>query len=153
VIGFDAGDHPGVDRLARDLGVRDAIVFEGRKLSSELAPYYRAAQVLLVPSAYEGLPMVILEGYRCALPCVATRVSGHPEAIEHGHTGLLVPPDAPRAMADAALALLRDPARARAMGAEGRRLVESRFDAARQVREYVGLYQELRASARAAGRR
>ena len=147
VVGFGADDHAGFVRIARELGVLDAIVFEGRKLTDELTPYYRAARVLLVPSAYEGLPMVILEAYRSGLPCVATRVSGHPEAIEHGRTGLLVAPDRPAEMAAGVVTLLDNPARARRMGEDGRALVESRFGVGRQIDEYVALYRALRAGA------
>jgi glycosyltransferase involved in cell wall biosynthesis len=150
VVGFGAEDHPGFVRLARELGVLDGIVFEGRKLSDELAPFYRASRILLVPSAYEGLPMVILEAYRCGLPCVATRVSGHPEVIEPGRTGLLVAPDRPQEMAEAVLQLLDHPDGARRMGEQGRTLVETRFAVERQVREYVELYHALRAGAHGA---
>ena len=147
VVGFGPDDHAGFVRVARELGVLRAIVFEGRKLSGELGPYYWAASVLVVPSAYEGLPMVILEAYRGGLPCVATRVSGHPEVTEHGRTGLLVRPDSPAEMAESILALLDDPDRARRMGEEGRALVESRFGVERQVEEYVELYGALRVGA------
>lgn len=144
IIGFGADENPGLLRQARALGVLDALVFEGRKRSEELPPYYRAARVLLVPSAYEGLPMVILEAFQSGLPCVATRVSGHPEVIDEGDSGFLVELDRPEKMAEAALRILEDAELGPRMGARGRDRVAKRFHVDRQAAEYLALYDELR---------
>lgn len=146
VVGFGAEDAPELVEWARALGVLEALVFEGRLRSDQLAGYYAAAKVLLVPSAYEGLPMVILEAYRQGLPCVATRVSGHPEVVDDGVNGFLVGVDRPGEMADAVLAILEDPAKGLRMGGRGKELVQERFGVDRQVREYVALYREARMS-------
>lgn len=145
IVGFDAAQAPALVAHATSLGLRDAIRFEGRKRSEDLAPYYRAAGVLLVPSSYEGLPMVILEAFREGLPCVATAVSGHPEVIADGVNGRLVPLDDVDAMAEAALEILAAPSDVRAaMGDAARRTVDQRFGAERQLREYLALYASLR---------
>lgn len=88
--------------------------------------------------------MVIMEGFQHELPCVATRVSGHPEIVEEGRNGFLVDVDRPEQMADAALRILDDPELGRAMGAAGREVVESRFSVQRQAREYLRLYETMR---------
>jgi glycosyltransferase involved in cell wall biosynthesis len=144
IIGFGRDDNQELLDRARGLGVLDAIVFEGRKRSEELQPYYRASRVLLVPSSYEGLPMVILEAFQAGLPCVATRVSGHPEVIEEGVNGFLVELDRPDRMAEAALRIIDDPELGRRMGAHGRARVANAFHADRQAAEYLKLYCELR---------
>lgn len=149
IIGFGPDENLELSGLARELGVADAIVWEGRRRSDELPPFYRASQVLLVPSSYEGLPMVILEAMQSGLPCVATRVSGHPEAIEDGVNGYLVPLDQPQAMADAALRILEDPALGATLGARAKATVAERFGAERQAREYLGVYAEMTAADRA----
>ncbi len=146
VIGFRSEDAPELVRWARALDVLDAFVFEGRMRSDELSGYYAAAQVLLVPSAYEGLPMVILEAYQQGLPCVATRVSGHPEVVRDNDNGRLVEVDRPEEMAAAVLEILEDPSRGRRMGDRGRDLVAERFGVERQLREYIELYREVRSS-------
>jgi glycosyltransferase involved in cell wall biosynthesis len=145
IIGFRREENAELLRRARELGVLDAIVFEGRKRSEELLPYYRAARVLLVPSCYEGLPMVILEAFQAGLPCVATRVAGHPEVIDEGENGFLVELDRPDRMAEAALCIIEDPELGRRMGARGAARVAARFHVHRQAAEYLGLYRELRA--------
>jgi glycosyltransferase involved in cell wall biosynthesis len=143
IVGFEAVDNAELVALAESLGVRAAIRFEGRKRSEELAPFYRAADVLLVPSAYEGLPMVILEAFREGLPCVATRVSGHPEVVVDGESGRLVPPDDAEAMADAVVGLLADPALRSRMARAASDTQARDFAAERQVAEYLELYRRL----------
>lgn len=144
LIGFEPEDHPDFLELARSLGVEDSLVFEGVLSSRELPPYYRAARVLLVPSAYEGLPMVVMEAFQNRLPCVATRVSGLPEIVEPGLNGYLVELDKPAEMARAAVKILEDPTLEERMGTAGRAMVQERFGVERQVEEYLELYRELR---------
>jgi glycosyltransferase involved in cell wall biosynthesis len=145
IVGFAASENAELTALAESLGLQSAIRFEGRKRSEELGPYYRAAGVLLVPSAYEGLPMVILEAFREGLPCVATRVSGHPEVVVDGVNGRLVPLDDIEAMADAAVEILgRSPDASAALADAARKTVERQFGAERQLREYLALYATLR---------
>lgn len=144
IVGFTADENPALLATARALGVADAIEFAGRCRAEELAAHYASAGVLVVPSAYEGLPMVILEAMQHGLPCVATRVSGHPEVIRSGENGVLVPLDDPDAMAAAALALLEDPAKRAELGAAAKRSVAERFSVERQVAEYASLYAQLR---------
>jgi len=153
VIGFNPEQHPELLRLLDDLGLRAGFVFEGVKTSEELPPFYCAAKVLLVPSVYEGLPMVILEAFQYGLPVVATRISGHPEVVADGENGYLVPLDDPEGMASAALRILEDSQMGEQMGACGRAAVRQHFSIDRQLREYLELYRFLywRRSAKASG--
>jgi starch synthase len=77
------------------------------------------------------------------LPVVTTRVGGMPEVVEHGVTGLLVPPDEPDALAGAIMELLADPGRARQLGAAGRRRAEERFSWDGVTARLRGLYSGL----------
>jgi glycosyltransferase involved in cell wall biosynthesis len=92
-------------------------------------------------SRREGLPLSLLEAMSCGLPVLATRVSGHEEVVVHDHTGLLVPPDDPAALADAAAALLGDPERRRRMGEAGRERVEREFSVSRMVAATAAVYR------------
>ena len=75
----------------------------------------------------DGLPNVLAEAQSQGLACVATRISGIPELIEHGMTGVLVAPEAPDELARALETLARDPVRRRALGAAGRQRVSEKF--------------------------
>lgn len=93
-----------------------------RQIQRELAE----ASLFVLPSivdqkgACDILPTVITEAMACRLPVVSTRVSGIPEMVSHGETGLLVEPGDPHALADAIMELSTDPARRAAMGGAGR---------------------------------
>jgi phosphatidylinositol alpha-1,6-mannosyltransferase len=75
----------------------------------------------------EGLGMVYLEAAACGKPVVAGTSGGAPETVQEGVTGHVVDPRSPAAVAGVLTGLLDDPARARAMGAAGRRWVEDRW--------------------------
>ena len=110
----------------------------------ELPSLYRSSGMLVLPSVWEepfGIPLV--EAMASGLPVVATRVGGIPEIVEHGVTGLLVPPDDPAALAGAIAELLADPSRARELGEAGRRRAEERFSWDTVTARLRGLYAEL----------
>jgi len=143
IAGFELDEAAGLRALFEEQGCLDAVECIGRRRTDELPAHYRAARVVLIPSAYEGLPYVMIEALQQGTPVVATRVSGHPEVIEDGVGGLLVPVDDPAAMATACLRLLRDPGLATALGEAGRRVVAERFDPDRQVDAYLHYYRAL----------
>jgi glycosyltransferase involved in cell wall biosynthesis len=106
------------------------------------------ADVFCLPSTYEGLPLAILEAMAAGIPVVATAVSGNPEAVEDGVTGMLVPAESATALADALIALLVDPEQRRRMGEAGRRRAAARFAIEPVVEQYLALLRRLTASAR-----
>jgi glycosyltransferase involved in cell wall biosynthesis len=116
-----AGDGP-LDAELRatvaQLGLTDAVSFLGRVAPA--APVFERAAVVVVPSRGEGFGMVALEAMERGRAVVASDVGGLPEIVEDGVTGIVVQPDDAEALAAALLELLRDPARAAAMGAAGR---------------------------------
>ncbi len=105
------------------------------------------ATVFACPSVYEPLGIVNLEAMACGTAVVGSRVGGIPELVAEGVTGLLVPPDDPVALADALNSLLRDPARAAAMGQAGRSRAVEEFSwdaiAAQTAALYAALYAAL----------
>jgi starch synthase len=101
------------------------------------------ALVFVCPSVYEPLGIVNLEAMACSTAVVASRVGGIPEVVEEGVTGLLVPPDDPAALADALNALLRDAARAAAMGRAGRRRAVDEFSWDAVAVQTAALYAEV----------
>ena len=101
------------------------------------------ALAFVCPSVYEPLGIVNLEAMACSTAVAASRVGGIPEVVEDGVTGLLVPPDDPASLADALNALLRDPARAAAMGRAGRRRAVDEFSWDAVAVQTAALYAEL----------
>lgn len=99
-----------------------------------------AADLFVLPSLWEGLPMALVEAMAAGLPVVATDVSGTRGVMVDGETGLLAPPGDAAALARAIGALLDDPARAAAMGAAARRRVETQFSARKQAADHLALF-------------
>jgi len=121
------GEHRGaLERKAAALGL-EADLFLGRRDAAGVRALLRGAAALVVPSTYEGMPLVVLEAMEAGVPVVASRVSGIPEVVEDGSTGWLVPPEDPGALARALAEVLADPATARRRGEAGRARVEERF--------------------------
>jgi glycosyltransferase involved in cell wall biosynthesis len=93
----------------------------------------------------DGIPNVLLEAMAMGLPVVATRFSGIPELVSHGHDGLLVPPDDAPALADAIATVLADPALAALLGHVARATVTERFDNDRNLRLLSRLLEDCHA--------
>jgi len=109
----------------------------------ELVQLLTHATVFAIPSLYEPLGIVNLEAMACATAVVGSRTGGIPEVVADGETGLLVPPGDPGQLAEALNALLRDPARAQAMGQAGRRRAVAEFGWQAIAAQTAALYAKL----------
>lgn len=99
--------------------------------------------LFVLPSLWEGLPLVLLEAMAARLPVIATAVGGTPELVVDGETGLLVPAADATALAEAIQHLLANHELRQAMGRQGRLRVEQKFSAAKAVKETTALYEHL----------
>ena len=109
----------------------------------ELVQLLTHATVFAIPSLYEPLGIVNLEAMACATAVVGSRTGGIPEVVADGETGLLVPPGDPGQLAEALNALLRDPARAQAMGQAGRKRAVAEFGWQAIAAQTAALYAKL----------
>jgi glycosyltransferase involved in cell wall biosynthesis len=119
---------------------------------SDPAPYYRAMDLLVLPTWREGFPNVVLEAAASGLPVVSTFTTGARDAVLPAITGLLVPPGDPFALAEAMIAILEHPQRRISMGEAARRWVVQRFVDHRVLGLTVTLYQQLLREAEARNR-
>lgn len=122
-------------------GLPDNVRLVGWLPRARIQQLYAAADVLVMPSRWEGLPIVALEAMRAGLPVVATRVGGIPEAVEDGVTGRLVDMDSPSQLAAALRSL--DAATLQDMSQRARRRFVEAFQIDRVVNELDRLYREL----------
>jgi glycosyltransferase involved in cell wall biosynthesis len=127
--------------LVSSLGLQNHLSLLGRR--SDMPDVYAAFDVFVLSSHDEGMSNAILEAMAMEKAVVATDVGGTGEVVRHGHTGLLVPPKDPEALAAAINEMLAQPARAGEMGRLGRRIVEDRFSAHAMVRQMEQLYLDL----------
>ena len=127
VIAGDGERRSSLSALARGLRLGTSVRFAGRCSRSELARLRQRATALVVPSTYEGMPLVILEAMDDSVPVIASAVSGIPEVVVDGETGWLVPPERSSALADALIAATSDAAEARRRGEAGRRRLDQGY--------------------------
>jgi len=104
---------------------------------------YAAMDISVLTSSTEGLSITLLESMRSGLPTVVTNVGGNPELVVHGETGYLVEYGNADAFADRVVALARDEALRRQMGAAGRRRVMEQFGVEDVAWKYLDLYEQL----------
>ena len=144
VIFLIVGDGPKrneLKRLAKELGIKDNIIFTGvREDTSELLKF---ADLFVLSSLREGFPITILEAMAASKPIVATDVGGNSEAVLHGITGFIVPPQNEEALAEAILSLLKNKKLAKEMGAKGRERVKKEFSAEIMVKKTEDLYKSF----------
>lgn len=129
---------------AHDMGVASAVHFLGHR--DDVPALMSAADLLILPSRFEGHPIAALEALSLGLPVVGTRVCGMDEAVADGETGLLVDPEHPEALAAAIVELLGDPARRQRMSEAGRARIHERFTARLMARATMELYEQLLAA-------
>jgi glycosyltransferase involved in cell wall biosynthesis len=128
------------ERLASDLGVRDAVSFLGYR--RDLRPVAAAADVAVLSSDNEGTPVWLIEAAAAGTAAIATDVGGTSEVVTP-ETGIVVQPDDEAALASAISRLAADPALRRRMGGKGREHVLLRYSIDRLVADVDSLYREL----------
>ena len=138
------GDGPLRDRLrsvASAYTLDDRVKFLGHR--DDAAHLIGLADVLILPSLYEGLPNVVLEAMRRSKPVIATAAPGTTEVVLPGVTGVLVPIRRPPILAAALRDLIRDPDRARSLGQAGRARVDAEFGSRAMIDRFATLYEDL----------
>jgi colanic acid/amylovoran biosynthesis glycosyltransferase len=155
-----AGDGPereALEDLVGTLGLADRVRFHGALPEPEVTSLLERADLFVLPSIVtpdgtsEGLPVVLMEALAAGVPAVAPRVSGVPELIRDGETGLLAEPGSPADLRRALAALIADPPLARRLAEAGRDLVERLHDNERSAAALVRLFRGESPYFRAAG--
>ena len=134
-----------LERLAAELGIAERVTFRGSLTEDEVAATLQRADIFVLPSVVarngqmEGLPVALMEALAAGIPVVATRLSGIPEIIRDGETGVLAEPADAGSLTRALAAVVADPEAARRRAAAGRRLVEQEFDLGMTAGRIAGL--------------
>ncbi len=126
-----------MQQLSRELSLQDKVQFLGAQ--SNVYPWLHGADIFLLPSKYEGMPMTIIEAMGTGLPVAATKVGGVPDMIENGVSGLLTQIDA-KSVCDACLSLAGDEELRSRLGRQAR-ADSVRFGADYMARQYLETYR------------
>ncbi len=127
-----------VAALATDLGVSDAVRFLGHR--DDIADLNAIADLFVLPSLFEGLPLAVLEAMSLGVPVVATRIGGTVEALGEDHA-FFAEPGHPASLADTISRALDDPTKRAAVGQAGRDRFRQHFSAARMAAETASVYR------------
>jgi glycosyltransferase involved in cell wall biosynthesis len=137
---IDARIADDIERAARALNVADDVRMVGA--THDVATYLKAADVFVLPSRREGLPVALLEAMACGLACIASRLPGSTDVIiEDQRNGFLVPPGDVAALSAAIAALLPDAALRERIGAAARATVVERYSSASVADRWLDMYQ------------
>jgi L-malate glycosyltransferase len=141
VLVGDGPDRSAAEWLAHDLKIQDKILFMGKQERvNELLPL---ADLMVLPSQLESFGLAALEAMACKVPAIATLVGGVPELIDDGVSGLLYPVGDVEAMAEGAIALLKDRHRLEVMRDAARKTARTRFCATLVLPQYMKYYEQV----------
>lgn len=128
-------------QLVSKLGIDRNVTFLGHR--NDVFSYYCQADVFVLPSRSEGLPMALLEAMAFGIPVVATNVGGIPDVVCDGISGKLVPPDVPEALTAAFHCLFGNYEAAILMGSHGKNKICRDFSAEPWARKIENIYQNV----------
>lgn len=138
VVQGEGEQRSSLQRIAEKLGVADRVFLLG--FVSDARSNLAAADIFLMPSRKEGLPLALLEAGMVGRTVIVSAVGGMPEVVEHGVTGLLVPPNDHSALARALSQCIRDSERCASLGARLHSRVASTFSEERMLEETFSVY-------------
>jgi len=141
-------DKTALTEFVNQAGLSAKVYFHGRQKQERVAQLLQDADVLVAPSVptrdgrREGIPVVLMEAMSSGVPVVASNISGIPELVVDGRTGLLAPPGEAVALADALKRYYHDPALRKRLGLSGREKVIGEFDLYRNaatLAQHIGM--------------
>lgn len=134
----DGESRPEMEVLAKELGIGDAVTFHG--MQSNVYPYLHDADIFVLPSLYEGIPMTIIEAMGTGLPIAASRVGGIPGLLDGGESGMLIEND-DDAIAAALKTLVLDQSLREAYGRKAKEN-SIRFSSRSMAEQYCDIYRK-----------
>lgn len=127
LIAGEGEDGDGLREYAREVGITERLRWLGYLPEGEKDTFYRAIDLFVLPSRFEGFPSVVIEALMRGVPVIATAVDGNVEALEFGRAGWLVPPDDLQALTNAIRLMYHDRELRRKYGEKGQKYAGKRL--------------------------
>jgi glycosyltransferase involved in cell wall biosynthesis len=141
VILGEGGLRPALEAQIANLNLGDRVTLLGNR--NDIGRFLASADVFVLPSRWEGLPVALLEAMEAGLPAVATRVEGVDEVLEDRQQGLLVPPENANALSHALLQLMADGALRKKMGEAAKIRIQENYTTDIMCQKYLEVMQKL----------
>ncbi|NLD35719.1 MAG: glycosyltransferase family 4 protein [Desulfatiglans sp.] len=139
----DGPDRVSLESLARDLNVNDSTTFTGALGQDLVKIYYDNADMFVLPSFAEGVPVVLMEAMAKEIPCITTRITGIPELINDNEDGLLVAPSDSVTLADKIELLLKDRQLQEKIGTNARKKVSTMYDLEKNCKQMAEFFSNI----------
>ena len=137
----DGPERGAVEQMIKDYHLGEHIHLEGLQSHLEMPRYFRMSQIFVLPSAYEGFPLVVLEALASGLPCIASNVGGIQAVIENGVNGYLVPPKDASELSFKIIELMSNPEVVKEMGKNAREKVKDHYSWDKIADRTIDFYQ------------
>jgi glycosyltransferase involved in cell wall biosynthesis len=138
IVAGEGPERPRLEAFVAEHGLQGRVHLPGHR--SDVADLQSAADIMVMPSLWEGLPLAVLEGMHAGNAIVGSHISGIPEAVRHEVDGLLVPPGDAGALAAALRRVLEDGELRERLGASAAERARARFSIERMMDDYEALY-------------
>ena len=140
IIG-DGPERKKIEKMINELSLTKTVQLLGPKTQSEVKKFLRNADCYIQTSVSEGIPVALMEALACELPVISTNITGIPELVIHGKTGILIPPKDEVAIVDAITFIKNNPAIAKKYGKAGRNYIETEYNLQKNVGKLIDLFQ------------
>jgi len=137
------GDPIRIGTAIQSFQIEDRLQWLGWVSPEEMIGIYHQADIFVLPSYHEGLPMAILEAMACGLPIVSTKVGGIPELIEEGENGILIHPGDRVALLNSLASLLNDPILREHMALKNVQKIREQYDIPIYIQKLKNLYGDI----------
>ena len=138
----DGPDREGLERAIASKGLGRYVTLEGSVNQDRIRDYYRQADIFVLPSFAEGIPVVLMEAMAMEVPCISTFVAGIPELVRNEIDGILIPPSDEQELALSIGRLIDDPNLRRRLGAAGRQRVIEKYDLDQNVARLAEIFAD-----------
>jgi colanic acid/amylovoran biosynthesis glycosyltransferase len=139
----DGPDRAGLARNVAERGLNPYVIFEGWQNPDCVRGLYQQADIFVLPSFAEGIPVVLMEAMAMEIPCVTTRITGIPELIRDQVDGLLVAPSSDEELAAGIARLMDDSKLRRELGASARQRILENYDLRHNVAQLGSIFREF----------
>ena len=139
----DGPERAPLDQFVTARGLRERVTFAGAVENAGLPPYYAAADLFLFHTFHEGLGIVLLEATASGVPVVTTAAGGTVDIVRDGDNGVVVPAGDSRALASAAIRLLRDDLARTTLGRNGQERARREFDWDIIAGRYLDVFRQV----------
>ena len=149
IMGGDGPERENLEKLAKDMGIKDKVIFSDFIPDEDFPKYMKASDVFVLPSIVdrmgdtEGSATILLEAMACGTPVVGTNVGGIPYAIKDGMGGFLVEQKNAKQLANKIIMLIKDEELRKEMSKVGRKYVEEEFSWTKIAEKYKNIFEML----------